>query len=96
MLEVAGGLAVVVDPCTIVKLSVVLLDQTLAVDLHVVDTVNWKSVGDLGSNRPSPGDGGAVVPDVKSGNNNFGLEDTLAVVESGLVGEGNSAELEKN
>lgn len=78
------------EPCTVVELGVVLLDLALVVDEHVVDAVD----GELGrGDAPSPGDAAAVVPDVERGDGNFGLQDTLAVVEGSLGSEGHRAQL---
>jgi hypothetical protein len=78
------------EPGAVVEFGVVLLDQALVVDFHVVDAVDrvWQ-----GNDSPSPGDGVAVVPDVEDGDGDFRLENTLAVVESGLAVEGDGSEL---
>ena len=80
------------QPCTAVKFSVVLDDETVATDFHDVDAVDGIGLG--AHDSPSPGDGVAVVPDVEDVEGNLGLEDTLPVVESGLAGEADGAELE--
>jgi hypothetical protein len=71
-------LAKVLEPGTAVKLGVVLLDEAEAVNLHVVDTIDREFKR---NNSPSPGDGVAIVPDVKDLNRNFRLLLTLTDVE---------------
>ena len=85
-------LAKVGEPCTVVKLSVVLLDQTLVVDDHVVHTSDGQCARE-GQEAPSPRDGLAVMEYVEGGNCDFRLEDTLTIVEGSLIGEGDGAEL---
>jgi hypothetical protein len=58
----------------------------------VVDAVDGEGQRD---DSPSEGDGAAIVPDVKNLNRDLRLEDTLAIVESGLAVEGDSAKLER-
>ncbi len=48
-----------------------------------------------GVDVPSPGDGVAVVPDVQNIDTNLGLQNTLAIVEVGLAGKRNGANLEE-
>ncbi len=45
----------VLKVCSTVELSIVLLDETLAVDFHVVDASDWESTWE-GEQIPSPGD----------------------------------------
>jgi hypothetical protein len=85
-------LSEVLEPDTVVELGVVLLDKTLVIDLHEVDASHRKSTSER-KKRPSPCDGVAAVPDVQSGDGDLRLENTLTIVESGLVGECNRANL---
>ena len=81
------------EPGPVVEFSIVLGNEAVAANLHVVDTVDgvWER-----NDSPSPGDGAAVMPDVEDLNCDLGLQDTLAVVESALAVEGDGAKLEIN
>ena len=80
------------EPSTVVEFSVVLDDEAIAANNHVVDTSNWESHR-VGKESPSPSDAVAVVPDVEGGDRNLRLLVTLAIVESLLAGESNRAKL---
>ena len=90
-------MAEALEPGTVIELSILLLDQALVVDDHIVDAVDWErswcSGRDLWGDLPSPCDILASVEDVQGVNLDLRLENTLAVVESSLGGEGDRAEL---
>lgn len=88
-----GGSWEGLEPGTVVELSVLLLDLSILVDLHVVDAVDWVWGGSGGGDLPSPGDVSASVPDVQGLGLDLRLENTLTVVEGSLAGEGNGAKL---
>lgn len=84
--------AVALEPGAAVEFGVVFLDLAIAVDQHVVDTGDRVRIS-VGQESPSPRDGVASVPDVKSINRDLGLKYTLAVIESLLAGESNGTKL---
>ena len=88
------------EPGTVVEFGILLLDQALVVDDHVVDTSDWErsrcSGRDLRGDLPSPCDILASVEDVQGVDLNLRLEDTLTIVESSLVGERDGAELTRS
>ena len=89
----AGSIWEALDPSTVVELGVVLLDQALVVDDHVVDAVDWIWLLGGGGDLPSPGDVLASVPDVQSVDLNLRLVEPLAGIEGSLVGESNGSKL---
>jgi len=82
------------EPSTVVEFSIVLDDEAIAANNHVVNTSNWESHG-VCKESPSPSDAVAVVPDVEGRDRNLWLLLALANVESGLVGESNRAKLRR-
>lgn len=92
--DVLGGtlLAERLQPRTVVKFGVVLLDLAIAVDDHVVDAVDRERARS-GAESPSPGDAAAVVPHVEGRHAHFGLEDTLTIVKEFLGRESDRAKL---
>jgi hypothetical protein len=81
------------EPGTVVELDVVLLDETIVVDHHVVDADDWvgADLGD-GGDLVAPGDVLAVVEDVEGVDLDLRLELALAHIESLLIREGDRAE----
>jgi hypothetical protein len=65
------------EPSAVVELGVLLVDEALVVDLHVVDADNWVWDWGVGGDLPSPGDVSASVPDVESLGGYFRLAETL-------------------
>ena len=81
------------QPSPIIEFRILLLNQALIVDDHVIDAIDWVWCLGLRGDLPSPGDVAAAVPDVEGVDDDFGLEDALPVVEGCLVGEGYGTEL---
>ena len=87
----AGGSRERSNPGGVVELGILLLDEAILVDLHVVETDDRVRVLGKRGDLPAPGDGVAVVEDVEG----LGLDlrlAALAEVEGSLVGEGSSAQ----
>ena len=82
------------EPSTVVEFSIVLDNEAIVANNHVVNTSNRESPG-VGSESPSPSNTVAIVEDIESSDVNLRLENALAIVESGLVRESDRAKLRR-